>query len=116
MRHWSPAKATTGLRRIIASRSAGTTLRIMKALSPGFPHHKHVGNQTDRRPSDEVTPLEEVIQVINPQLNLMQSLAMNNYDKEERIPYQPLMGSILHKYVSGRLVEKIDARDIILGA
>ena len=41
-----------------------------EALS-GFPHHKHVGNQTDRRPSDEVT-LEEVMQVIIPQLSLMQ--------------------------------------------
>ena len=28
---------------------------------------------------------------------------------EEGIPYQTLMGSILHKYVSGRLVEKISA-------
>ncbi len=26
---------------------------------------------------------------------------------EEEIPYQTLMGSILHKYVSGRLVEKL---------
>ena len=26
---------------------------------------------------------------------------------EEGIPYQTLMGSILHKYVSGRLVEKL---------
>jgi hypothetical protein len=34
-----------------------------------FPHHKHVGKQTDRRPSDE-TSLEEVMQVIIPQLNL----------------------------------------------
>ncbi len=28
---------------------------------------------------------------------------------EEGIPYQTLMGSILHKYVSGRLVEKSGA-------
>jgi predicted DNA binding CopG/RHH family protein len=28
---------------------------------------------------------------------------------EEGIPYQTLMGSILHKYVSGKLVEKISA-------
>ena len=28
---------------------------------------------------------------------------------EEGIPYQTLMGSILHKYVSGRLVEKLGA-------
>ena len=34
-----------------------------------FPHHKHVGQQTDRRPSDE-TSLEAVMQVIVPQLSL----------------------------------------------
>ena len=28
---------------------------------------------------------------------------------EEGIPYQTLMGSILHKYVSGKLVEKTNA-------
>ena len=28
---------------------------------------------------------------------------------EDGIPYQTLMGSILHKYVSGRLVERINA-------
>jgi predicted DNA binding CopG/RHH family protein len=28
---------------------------------------------------------------------------------EEGIPYQTLMGSVLHKYVSGRLVEKTGA-------
>jgi predicted DNA binding CopG/RHH family protein len=28
---------------------------------------------------------------------------------EEGIPYQTLMGSILHKYVSGRLIEKSSA-------
>lgn len=28
---------------------------------------------------------------------------------EEGIPYQTLMGSILHKYVSGRLIEKSNA-------
>jgi hypothetical protein len=32
-----------------------------------FPHHKHVGQQTNRQPSDE-TCLEEVMQVIIPQL------------------------------------------------
>ena len=33
-----------------------------------FPHHKHVGQQTDRRPSNETT-LEAVMQVIVPQLS-----------------------------------------------
>ena len=33
-----------------------------------FPHHKHVGQQTDRRPSDETT-LAAVLQVIVPQLS-----------------------------------------------
>jgi hypothetical protein len=32
-----------------------------------FPHHKHVGQQTNMQPSDE-TCLEEVMQVIIPQL------------------------------------------------
>jgi hypothetical protein len=32
-----------------------------------FPHHKHVGQHTNRQPSDE-TCLEEVMQVIIPQL------------------------------------------------
>lgn len=34
-----------------------------------FPHHKHVGQQNDRQPSNE-TSLEAVMQVIIPQLNL----------------------------------------------
>ena len=34
-----------------------------------FPHHKHVGEQTDRQPSDE-TDLADVMQVIIPQLAL----------------------------------------------
>ena len=34
---------------------------------------------------------------------------MSNYHIEEGIPYQTLMGGILHKYVSGRLVEKRSA-------
>ena len=33
-----------------------------------YPHHKHVGQQTDRRPSDE-TSLEAVMQVIVSQLS-----------------------------------------------
>ena len=38
-----------------------------RVLLVTFPHHKHVGCQTNRRPSDE-TCLEEVMQVIIPQL------------------------------------------------
>ena len=39
------------------------------AVLASFPHHKHVGQQVDRRPSDETT-LAAVMQVIVPQLSL----------------------------------------------
>jgi len=35
---------------------------------PGFPHHKHVGSQDNRQPSEETTP-EEILTVIRARLS-----------------------------------------------
>jgi hypothetical protein len=35
---------------------------------PGFPHHKHVGSQDNRQPSEETTP-EEILTVIRTRLS-----------------------------------------------
>jgi hypothetical protein len=45
----------------------GEYIRRLVPLLANSPHHKHVGQQTNRQPSDE-TCLEEVMQVIIPQV------------------------------------------------
>jgi predicted DNA binding CopG/RHH family protein len=43
---------------------------------------------------------------VNIRLSRMDLTALQNLAVEEGIPYQTLMASILHKYVTGRLVER----------
>ena len=42
------------------------------------------------------------IRILKKDLDALQSRAL-----EEGIPYQTLIGSVLHKYVAGRLIEKV---------
>jgi predicted DNA binding CopG/RHH family protein len=48
---------------------------------------------------------------INIRISGKDLIAIQKRALEEGIPYQTLISSLLHKYVSGRLVERSDSRD-----